>query len=139
MLKVFGGISRNCYRAVFFSFVQAPALALFVGFMFLSFNNSIADTFLSSARDLTANAPSDKVQLCVFKQEEHTPEPVHTDKASCVKTLTDASDWTKTVDANIRHIYFLIVILGFVTWFVFGGMSNQVVNKLSEIWRGDKR
>lgn len=139
MLRMFGSISRNCYRAVFFSFVQAPALALFVGFIFLSFNNSIADTFLSSARNLTANAPSDKVQLCLFKQEGQPPKPVHTDKDSCVKTLTDASDWTKSVDKNIRHIYFLIVILGFVTWFVFGGMANQLVIKLDEIWRGNKR
>ncbi|EFF0561632.1 TPA: hypothetical protein ACNAJK_004688, partial [Escherichia coli] len=65
MLKELSGVGYTFWRAAFFSLVKAPAIALFIGFVFLSFNNSIADTFLTSARELTGNVPSDKVQICV--------------------------------------------------------------------------
>lgn len=70
MLRELSCVSRTLWRAAFFSLVKAPAMALFIGFVFLSFNNSIADTYLTSARELTGNAPPDKVQTCVFKKKQ---------------------------------------------------------------------
>jgi hypothetical protein len=52
-------------RALWFSFVTAPALFFFVGFVFLSFNNSLAGEFMEEARSLVADAPPGKVWDCV--------------------------------------------------------------------------
>ena len=50
-------------RALWFSFVTAPALFFFVGFVFLSFNNSLAGEFMEEARSLVADAPPGKVWI----------------------------------------------------------------------------
>jgi hypothetical protein len=52
-------------RALWFSFVTAPALSFFVGFVFLSFNNSLAGEFMEEARSLVADAPPGKVWDCI--------------------------------------------------------------------------
>lgn len=53
-----GRTLRSLRRAVWFSFVTAPALALFFMFIFLTFNNSLAGTFLAEARGLAAGTPA---------------------------------------------------------------------------------
>jgi hypothetical protein len=67
MLNSFNAFSYTCYRAAFFSLVTAPATTLFIGFILLSLNNSLADTFLTEARGLIGNTPVDKVQVCIPK------------------------------------------------------------------------
>ncbi|HAZ8606174.1 TPA: hypothetical protein J8M59_002971 [Escherichia coli] len=133
MLRELSGMSHTLWRAAFFSLVKAPAMALFIGFVFLSFNNSIADTFLTSARELTGNAPPDKVQTCVFKKNKQEISP-YVQQEPCVKMLTDAKDWTQSFDRKIRGIYWVIALFGFFTWFCFDGMAAQLMRKIDDMW-----
>ncbi len=123
-------ITKSIYRAVLFSFITAPAITMFMCFLFLSFNNSIANSFLSSARELTGNVPADKVQICNIESNEQEQSSVYVRKEPCEKKLVDASEWTKSVDSTIRNTYLSLVLLGFVTWFVFEGMAKQLMMKL---------
>ncbi|EDI4472421.1 hypothetical protein CD575_18055 [Salmonella enterica] len=138
MLKELSGVGYTFWRAAFFSLVKAPAIALFIGFVFLSFNNSIADTFLTSARELTGNVPSDKVQICVFKKNKQEQSP-YVQKEPCVNTLADAKDWTQSFDQTIRRIYWTIALLGFFTWFFFDGMAAQLMLKIGDMWERRKK
>ncbi|HDN4658596.1 TPA: hypothetical protein ACIBVV_002583 [Salmonella enterica subsp. enterica serovar Potsdam] len=133
MLRELSGVSYTLWRAAFFSLVKAPAMALFIGFVFLSFNNSISDTFLTSARELTGNAPPDKVQTCVFKKSKQELSS-YVQKEPCVNTLTDAKDWSQSFDRSIRRIYWTIALLGFFTWFFFDGMAAQLMLKIGGMW-----
>lgn len=138
MLRGLSSVSYTFWRAAFFSLVKAPALALFIGFVFLSFNNSIADTFLTSARELIGNAPPDKVQTCVFKKNKQELSP-YVQKEPCVNTFTDAKDWTQSLDRNIRDIYWAIALFGFFTWFCSDGMAAQLMMKIGDIWERRKK
>lgn len=138
MLRELSCVSRTLWRAAFFSLVKAPAMALFIGFFFLSFNNSIADTYLTSARELTGNAPPDKVQTCVFKKSKQELSP-YVQKEPCVNTLTDAKDWSQSFDRSIRRIYWTIALLGFFTWFCFDGMAAQLMLKIDDMWERRKK
>ena len=138
MLRELTGVSRTLWRAAFFSLVKAPAMALFIGFVFLSFNNSIADTFLTSARELTGNAPPDKVQTCVFKKNKQELSP-YVQQEPCVNMLTDAKDWAQSFDRKIRGIYWTIALFGFFTWFCFDGMAAQLMLKIDDMWERRKK
>lgn len=115
-------------RCVFFSFVTAPSLMMFVFFAMLSFNNSVAGTYVDAARQLVANTPADKVwdetctPLVVSEGKDTAPvvipewvEPV------CTPQLRDIRDWQKDVDAHIRRFYLLAVLLGMFVWWAAEG------------------
>lgn len=124
---VTGRILRSLRRAVWFSFVTAPALALFCVFIFLTFNNSLAGTFLNEARGLVAGTPADKVRVCApplnTTGDGHVqPPPVLT--SPCEPALTDALDWQRSADSSIRDAYKILVILGAFTWLFCNGMAG---------------
>lgn len=130
--------SYSVYRAVFFSLVTAPAIALFVGFVFLSFNNSIAGTFLSEARNYVADTPADKVRVCLFKKQVQqvggmeSPElpPPSVYKEKCMTTLIDVNDWQQSADSTIRQFYWNIVFLGFLIWCILNVNFSVVMGKI---------
>ncbi|WP_241389452.1 hypothetical protein [Serratia entomophila] len=135
MLRTYGNFTYNCYRAAFFSFITAPAIVLFVGFMFLSFNNSLAGTFLSEARGLVGGADMDKVQVCTFNKPnpnfsdiKNPPSPVY--EKPCVTTQVDAVYWQRSVDSTIRQFYWVVVFFGFVSWCFGNGILHQVINRV---------
>ncbi|EJJ8439530.1 hypothetical protein NKC17_004816 [Salmonella enterica] len=133
--------SYSVYRAAFFSLVTAPAIGLFVGFIFLSFNNSIAGTFLSEARSYVADIPVDKVRVCLFKKKveqvkvmestELPPPSVYKEK--CVTTLIDAGDWQQSADSTIRQFYWNVVFIGFVFWCILNVNFSVVIEKVRAI------
>lgn len=125
MMNKFSYVNRILRRVFVFSFITVPSIALFVVFMYFSFNNSIAGSFLKEARNLIDNTPSDKVNVCLFEKgapqdvdlTKSPPEPVLKNK--CITTLVDAADWQESVDGSIRYFYWSSVIVGFVAWLTF--------------------
>lgn len=116
-------------RCAFFSLVTAPSLLMFLGFAVLSFNNSIAGSYLDDARQRVANAPADKVwSLACLPPERpgtanNTLPPALPDylEPVCTPHLLDASDWQQDVDAFIRRSYVVAALLGlFVLLFTEG-------------------
>lgn len=140
-IKEMSYITNSVYRAVFFSLVTAPATALFVGFVFLSFNNSIAGTFLSEARSYVADTPVDKVQVCLIKKkteqvqemEATEPPPPSAYKEKCMTTLIDSGDWQQAADSTIRKLYWNIVFLGFLIWCILNVNFSVVTEKIRAI------
>ena len=117
-------------RALWFSFVTAPALFFFVGFVFLSFNNSLAGEFMEEARSLVADAPPGKVWGCVPPHNTPTDDsfpPVPTVKPVCERVLVDADTWRRSTDSFIRQAYLLLVILGAFVWWFCNGLTESVV------------
>lgn len=111
-------------RAIWFCFVTAPALSLFIVFIFLSFNNSLAGEFMEEARSLVADAPPGKVWNCIpprnTSPEDKLP-PIPSVKPVCERVLVDADTWQRSTDRLIRHFYLGFVILGmFISWFSNG-------------------
>ncbi|EDT7384231.1 hypothetical protein AL854_004288 [Salmonella enterica subsp. enterica] len=143
-IKEISYVTCSVYRAAFFSLVTAPAIGLFVGFMFLSFNNSIAGTFLSEARSYVADTPADKVRVCLFKkkvqqvQVMESPElpPPSVYKEKCMTTLIDASGWQQSVDSTIRQFYWSIVFLGFLIWCILNMNFLVVMSKFNFLKKG---
>lgn len=141
MLREFSSVSYTFWRAVFFSLVMAPAIVLFVGFIFLSFNNSIASTFLNEARSYVADTPVDKVRVCLFKKKveqvqvmestELPPPTVYKEK--CMTTLIDASDWQQSADSTIRQFYWNVVFIGFLIWCILNVNFSVVIEKIRAI------
>jgi len=121
-----GRALRSLRRAVFFSFVTAPALALFFMFIYLTFNNSLAGTFLDEARSMVAGTPADKVRVCApplnTAGEGRVTPPVL--KPSCEPVLTDAADWQRSADSSIRDAYKTLVILGAFIWWLCNGITG---------------
>lgn len=111
-------------RALWFSFVTAPALSFFVGFVFLSFNNSLAGEFMEEARSLVADAPPGKVWDCIPPHNAPTDDgfpSVPVVKPACERVLVDADTWQRSTDSLIRQVYLVLVILGmFILWFSSG-------------------
>ncbi|EPC4373738.1 hypothetical protein ACRZTW_004708 [Escherichia coli] len=125
MMNKFSYVNRMLRQVFVFSFIKAPSIALFVVFIFFSFNNSIAGSFLREARGLITDTPSDKVNVCLF--EKGVPQDMeltnstteHALKNKCITTLVDAADWQESVDGSIRYFYWSSVIVGFVAWLTF--------------------
>lgn len=144
-MRNLSGFTYTCYSAAFFSLVKAPAIALFVGFIFLSFNNSLSGMFLSQARELTGNTPANKVQVCILKSpKEKTTDttgiptpPVYVKPEPCVTALIDASDWQQSMDSTIRWLYWNVVFLGFVTWLTINinlvGVKDLIMEKIKAV------
>ncbi|MDO2035662.1 hypothetical protein Q2411_08670 [Escherichia coli] len=125
MMNKFSYVNRMLRQVFVFSFITTPSIALFVVFMFFSFNNSIAGSFLKEVRGLITDTPSDKVNVCLF--EKGVPQDMeltnstteHVLKNKCITTLVDAADWQESVDGSIRYFYWSSVVVGFVVWFTF--------------------
>lgn len=136
-IKEISYVTYSVYRAALFSLVTAPAIGLFVGFLYLSFNNSIAGTFLSEARSYVADTSADKVRVCLFKKQVQqvqvmeSPELPHPSvyKEKCMTTLIDASDWQQSADSTIRQLYWNIVFLGFLIWCILNVNFSVVMEK----------
>lgn len=111
-------------RAIWFCFVTAPALSLFIVFVFLSFNNSLAGEFMEEARSLVADAPPGKVWSCVPPDNTPTDDSfpsVPVVKPTCERVLVDAYIWQRSTDSLIRQVYLVLVILGMaILWFSSG-------------------
>lgn len=125
MMNKFSYVNRMLRQVFVFSFITAPSISLFVVFMFFSFNNSIAGSFLKEARGLITDTPSDKVNVCLFEKgvsqdmELTNSTTEHVLKNKCITTLVDAADWQESVDGSIRYFYWSSVVIGFVVWFTF--------------------
>lgn len=131
----FARASRALRRAVYFSLVTAPSLMLFVLFIMLSFNESIAGRFLSEARTLVADAPEGKVNLPACQvvplppgengaetvRQINPPPPVICTRAT---VHVDAVGWQKETDHAIRSLYLTYALLGLVIWLLFNGFPG---------------
>ncbi|ENT8079593.1 hypothetical protein ACFGRM_004645 [Salmonella enterica] len=141
MMRNISRFTYTCYRAALFCLVTAPAIGLFVGFIFLSFNNSIAGAFLNEARSYVADTPTDKVRVCLFKKQVQqvqmmeSPElpPPSVYKEKCMTTLIDASDWQQSTDSTIRQFYWNIVFLGFLIWCILNVNFSVVMEKIKAV------
>lgn len=113
------------YRALFFSLVTGPSLALFIAFLLLTFNNSLAGTFLINARQLVGEAPAGKVwtENCIYPPASTNKEigiPVQEfEPLSCQHEQVNAADWQQNMDSIIRQMYLYIVAISLVCWLVF--------------------
>ncbi|WP_080206464.1 hypothetical protein [Salmonella enterica] len=125
-MKTFNQITYTCYKAAFFSLIKAPALALFVGFTFLVFNNSAANTFLNEARGLVGSAPTGKVEVCIPSQESDKDSNIY--KAPCKRVFIDESGWKNEIDNIIRNVYWFSVLIGFLVWFIHNIRFPDVIN-----------
>lgn len=118
-------------RCVFFSFVTAPAIMMFVFFTMLSFNNSVAGIYVDAARQLVANAPAGKVwdKTCtpLVAPEGKGTAPVALSESVepvCTSQLREERDWQKEVDAVIRRFYMLASLLGALVWVAVEGFPR---------------
>ncbi len=91
---VFAQRLRVLGSAAFFSLVTAPALALFVAFVGLSFNASVSGYFLLAAHELVDGAPPGTVntQVC---------EPPAALDGGEVQTLTEAYPPSATISRKM--------------------------------------
>lgn len=132
-----------CWRAAWFSLVTAPSLVLFFLFMLLTFNNSLAGTFLDAARDLVVDAPPGKIWGCAPPlstpvEKVMPPEngnPGGPPALRCERTTADAIAWQKSVDRLIRSLYVTVAFAGAFFWWLFG--SKPGVPEAAE-WAGRK-
>jgi hypothetical protein len=138
MMMKLNDFSNICLRAAFFSLIKAPAMFLFFLFIFFSFNNSLSGLFLSEARQLTGNAPNDKVQVCYLKTSREKIDvkaPVYVQSKPCVSVLIDASVWQSSTDSTIRFFYWNIAFLGFLAWLMlninFSLVKGKIKNSMS--------
>lgn len=125
-------------RALWFSFVTAPALFFFVGFVFLSFNNSLAGEFMEEARSLVVDAPPGKVWDCIAPHNAPTDvgfPSVPVVKPGCERVLVDADTWQRSTDSLIRQVYLVLVILGMAILWFSSGMAEVLAIVL---WRKEK-
>jgi hypothetical protein len=89
-------------------FCHRAGTELFVGFVFLSFNNSLAGEFMEEARSLVADAPPGKVWDCIPPHNAPTDDgfpPVPVVKPGCERVLVDADTWQRSTDSLIRQVY----------------------------------
>lgn len=130
-------------RVAFFSLVTAPSLVLFFLFIMLSFNNSIAGSFLSTARALIAGAPDGMVNISVCDKPKISLDDLPDERAipslsaednalqqsspvylaTCLTGRKPASEWQNETNSTIRHLYLLSVVMGLlVSWLFSGGL-----------------
>ncbi|EIR1186423.1 hypothetical protein LWJ10_003966 [Salmonella enterica] len=142
---------RSVRSAVFCSLVTAPSTALFICFVMLSFNNSIAGEFLSAARTLVAGAPDGKVNVTVClpsssiyqvmprQSDEKVSEPLQSSTplpVLCKEEIISVDDtqWRKDVDHNIRQAYFVSALIGLTIWLFLNNLPNiHILRRLCDI------
>lgn len=132
---------RTLSRVAFFSLVTAPSLMMFVLFITLTFNNSIAGSFLSTARSLIDGAPDGMVISSVCDIPKMSPDDLSDEKsipslsaedsfshpcspvylAKCITGMKVASEWQRETDSTIRHLYLLSVVMGLIVSWLFNG------------------
>ena len=109
--------------------MTAPALALFVAFVGLSFNASVSGYFLLAAHELVDGAPPGTVntQVC---------EPPAALDGGEAQTLTEAYPplcnnlqkddrvWQRDTDRSLRTLYLLTSLLGLGVWLVLNPVSS---------------
>lgn len=147
-------VRMYCYSlrsALFFSLVQAPSLCLFVLFLILSFNNSIAGRFLDVARTLVDGAPEGKINVSVCRPslpvflEPQSPDLVVSQSepayqpVMCEKQIISVEDerWQKETDSLIRSGYYSAALIGFIVWLFTHQMSE--INLINFIYRGGEK
>lgn len=130
--SVFAQRLRVLGNVAFFSLVTAPALALFVVFIGLSFNASLSGYFLQAARELVDGAPAGMVNGTVCEpatalyggEVKSLPEAV---PPLCQNAVTDERSWQHDVDREVRRLYLLVSFIGLGVWLA--------LNPVSLLWR----
>lgn len=130
--SVFAQRLRVLGSAAFFSLVTAPALALFVAFIGLSFSQSLSGQFLATAHALIDGAPAGMVNTTVCEpataldggEVKSLPEAV---PPLCQNAVTDEGSWQHDVDREVRSLYLLVSFIGLGVWLA--------LNPVSLLWR----
>lgn len=129
---VFAQRLRVLGSAAFFSLVTAPALALFVAFIGLSFSQSLSGQFLATAHELVDGVPVGMVNTTVCEpptaldggevRSLAKPPPL-----LCQNAVTDERAWQHNVDREVRSLYLLTSFIGLGVWLA--------LNPVSLLWR----
>lgn len=147
MAKTLFTLIRDAGRVALYSFVLGPALVLYVFVMLEASDGSLSRQFLSTFHHLTDGAPAGKVMGCVNENvmagrfpprepgETLNPEPPAAGKAPpdvlCQRGPVDSDTWARSVDATLRNVWMMTVMLGFGVWFVFRGLSRAARRRIS--------
>lgn len=118
--------------AAFFSLVTAPALALFVVFVGLSFNASISGYFLQASHALVDGAPPGTVNALVCEPPAALPGDevkalAEANLSRCHDVPKDERIWQHDTDRRIRWLYTLSSLIGLGVWLA--------LNPVSCLWR----
>ncbi|KFW98791.1 hypothetical protein VSX61_20915 [Brenneria populi subsp. brevivirga] len=125
--------------ALFFSLITGPALSLFFVFLLLSFNNSLAGTFVKEARELVANVPVDKVRMCIHPKQSEPVAPVKPLYVSpCEPVFIDTNVWQENWDRLIRNLYLTIFLLSFSIWLLVNGLLHISVKTIIRRIKSDR-
>ncbi|EDS3139218.1 hypothetical protein GPD31_004274 [Salmonella enterica] len=158
---------RTLSRVAFFSLVTAPSLMMFVLFITLTFNNSIAGSFLSTARSLIDGAPDGMVINSVCDIPKMSPDDLSDEKsipslsdeksipslsaensvshpgspmylATCHPGLKKASEWQKETDSTIRQFILLLYLLSVVMGLIVSWLFSGALPLERSFFRGMK-
>ncbi|HAV8936380.1 TPA: hypothetical protein NNA44_004398 [Escherichia coli] len=129
---VFAQRLRVLGSAAFFSLVTAPALALFVVFIGLSFNASLSGYFLQAAHELVDGAPPGTVYVQVCEPPTaldggEVQALAEAYRPRCHDIPQDERAWQRDTDHSLRTLYLLTSLLGLGVWLA--------LNPVSCIWR----
>ena len=118
--------------AAFFSLVTAPALALLVVFVGLSFNASLSGYFLQAAHELVDGAQPGTVntQVCELPAVLDGGEVKALAEAyrqRCHDIPKDDRVWQRDTDRSLRTLYLLTSLPGPGVWLA--------LNPVSSLWR----
>ena len=147
MLKTLFTLIRDAGRVALYSFVLGPALVLYVFVMLAASEGSLSRQFLTTFHDLTDGAPAGKVMGCVNEKvmagsfsppkpgETLKPEPSALEKKPpevlCQRGPVDIDSWARSVDATLRNVWMVVVMLGFGVWFVSRRRSLAAPKRIS--------
>lgn len=147
MLKTLFTLIRDAGRVALYSFVLGPALVLYVFVMLAASDGSLSRQFLTTFHDLTDGVPAGKVMGCTNDNEmagrfsPHEPgeslKPVPPALAKappevlCQRGLVDSDSWVRSVDATLRIVWMMAVMLGFGLWFVSRGLNMAARKRIS--------
>lgn len=129
-------------RALFFSVVTAPAVALFVIVIMTSRHGSLTGWYIDNARSLVGNAPAGMVMECTGSAEPSAPwtgdnpPPLYV-KPPCTETPVDAASYAATQDSIMLNIWGIIAIVALGSRAICWALSDNP-SKLSNILSGRK-
>lgn len=146
MLKTLFTLIRDAGRVALYSFVLGPALVLYVFVMLAASEGSLSRQFLTTFHDLTDGVPAGKVMGCTNDNEmvrrfsvpgpgeKVKPAPVAENappEVLCQPGPVDSDSWARSVDATLRNVWMMAVMLGFGVWFVSRRRSLAAQKRIS--------
>lgn len=146
MTKTLFTLIRDAGRVAMYSLVFGPALVLYVFVMLAVSDGSLSRQFLTTFHDLTDGAPVGKVMGCVNENvmagrfsppepgEKLNPAPALEKvppEVLCQRGWVGSDFWARSVDATLRNVWMMAVMLGFGVWFVFRGLNLAARKKIS--------